>query len=34
MPGERALFAMLDEGDAAAFRLPVAAIQNHARAST
>jgi hypothetical protein len=30
VPGSRALFAVVDEGDAAAFQLPVAAIQNHA----
>lgn len=30
IPGERALFAILDEGDAAAFRFPVAKILNHA----
>ncbi len=29
VPGERALFAILDEGDAAAFRFPVAKILNH-----
>ena len=29
IPGERALFAILDEGDAAAFRFPVAKILNH-----
>jgi hypothetical protein len=29
VPGERALFAVLDEGDAAAFRFPVAEILNH-----
>ena len=30
IPGERALFAIMDEGDAAAFRFPVAKILNHA----
>ncbi len=30
IPGERALFAIMDEGDAAAFRFPVARILNHA----
>jgi len=29
-PGDRALFAILDEADAAAFQLPVAAVQNAA----
>lgn len=29
VPGERALFAILDSGDAAAFRFPVAKILNH-----
>jgi hypothetical protein len=29
VPGERALFAILDNGDAAAFRFPVAKILNH-----
>ena len=29
VPGERALFAILDEGDAAAFRFPVARLRNH-----
>ena len=29
VPGERALFAILDQGDAAAFRFPVAKILNH-----
>jgi hypothetical protein len=29
VPGERALFAILDDGDAAAFRFPVARILNH-----
>src|SRR5262249_18381570 len=29
VPGERALFAILDYGDAAAFRFPVAKILNH-----
>jgi hypothetical protein len=29
VPGERALFAVLDDGDAAAFRFPVARIRNH-----
>ena len=29
IPGERALFAVLDDGDAAAFRFPVARILNH-----
>jgi hypothetical protein len=29
VPGQRGLFAVLDEGDAAAFRFPVAAILNH-----
>ncbi len=32
-PGERALFAMIDEGDAAAFGFPVAKILN-SRATT
>lgn len=30
IPGERALFAIMDEGDAAAFRFPTAKILNHA----
>ncbi|HEX9065160.1 MAG TPA: hypothetical protein VF843_08625, partial [Streptosporangiaceae bacterium] len=30
IPGERALFAIMDEGDAAAFRFPVAKVLNHA----
>jgi hypothetical protein len=30
VPGDRALFAVLDQGDAAAYQLPVVAIQNHA----
>jgi hypothetical protein len=30
IPGERALFAILDEGDAAAYQLPVASIENAA----
>jgi ABC-type phosphate transport system substrate-binding protein len=29
VPGERALFAILDKGDAAKFRFPVAKIRNH-----
>ena len=30
VPGNRALFAIVDQGDAAAYRFPVAAIPNHA----
>ncbi|MGD0685100.1 MAG: hypothetical protein ABSA03_08255 [Streptosporangiaceae bacterium] len=30
LPGQRALFAVLDQGDTAAFLMPTAAIENHA----